>query len=166
MYKLSPFLNSTMLRNVYYSLIYSHIVYGIQVWGSAGKTEIDKILASTNPMFLKLEILKVNDIYALHLSKFIYTCLIQDTPVNFHDWFKLNCDSHSCDTRSNISDINNITKSNNLFIRSASTSFYGLRLIKVEGPKLWNAFPKSIRSITSIKPFIDKSKKLLVKKYI
>ena len=33
MYKLSPFLKSTMLRNVYYSLIYSHIVYGIQVWG-------------------------------------------------------------------------------------------------------------------------------------
>ena len=44
MYKLSPFLKSTMLINVYYSLIYSHIVYGIQVWGSAGKTEIDKIL--------------------------------------------------------------------------------------------------------------------------
>ena len=105
MYKLSPFLKSTMLRNVYYSFIYSHIVYGIQVWGSAGKTEIDKILvlqkrairlisnktkrpvtpgplASTNPMFLKLEILKVNDIFTLHLSKFIYKCLIQETPVN------------------------------------------------------------------------------------
>ena len=33
-----------MVRNVYYSLIYSHIVYAIQVWGPAGKTEIDKIL--------------------------------------------------------------------------------------------------------------------------
>ena len=147
--------------------------------GSAGKTEIDKILvlqkcairlisnkakrpvtpgplASTNPMFLKLEILKVNDIFTLHF----YKCLIQETPVNFHDWFKLNCDSHSYNTRSNISDINNITKSNNLFIRSARTSFYGLRLIKVEGPKIWNALPKSIRSITSIKPFYHKSKKL------
>ena len=189
MYKLSPFLKSTMLRNVYYSLIYSHIVYGIQVWGSAGKTEIDKILvlqkrairlisnkakrpvtpgplASTNPMFLKLEILKVNDIFTLHLSKFIYKCLIQETPVNFHDWFKLYCDSHSYNTRSNISDINNITKSNNLFIRSARTSFYGLRLIKVEGPKLWNALPKSIRSITSIQPFITNLKNYMVKKYI
>ena len=157
-----------MLRNVYYSLTYSHIVYGIQVRGSAGKTEIDKILvlqkhairlisnkatrpvtpgplASTNPVFLKLEILKVNDIFTLHLSKFIYKCLIQETSVNFHDWFKLNCDSHSYNTRFNISDINNITKSNNLFLRSATTSFYGLRLIKVEGPKLWNALPKSIK---------------------
>ena len=115
-------------------------------------------------MFLKFEILKVNDI--LHLSKFIYKCLIQETPVNLHDWFKLNCDSHSYNTKSNVSDINNITKSNNLFIRSARTSFYGLRLIKVEGPKLWNALPKSIRSITSIKPFITNLKNYMVKKYI
>ena len=73
-----------MLRNVYYSLIYSHII-AVQVWGSVGKTELDKILvlqkrairlisnkakrpvnpgplASTNPMFLNLEILKVNDV--------------------------------------------------------------------------------------------------------
>ena len=92
-------------------------------------------------MFLNLEILKVNDIFTLHISKFISKCLSQETPENFHDWFKLNCDSHSHNTRSNITDINNITKSNNLFIRSARTSFYGLRLIKVEGPKLWNAIP-------------------------
>ena len=43
MYKLRPFLNSTM-KNIYYSIIYSHIVYAFQVWGSAGKIETDKIL--------------------------------------------------------------------------------------------------------------------------
>ena len=77
-----------MLKNIYYSLVYSHIVYAIHVWGSAGKSELDKIfilqkrairlisnkakrpsipgpLASTNPMFYKLEILKINDIFTL-----------------------------------------------------------------------------------------------------
>ena len=44
MYKLSPFLNPTMLKNIYYSLNYSHIIYAIQVWGSAGKSETNKIL--------------------------------------------------------------------------------------------------------------------------
>ena len=44
MYKLRPFLNSTMMKNIYYSIIYSHIVYAIQVWGSAWKIETDKIL--------------------------------------------------------------------------------------------------------------------------
>ena len=101
--------------------------------------------------------------FTLHISKFIYKCLSQETPENFHDWFKLNCDSHSYNTRSNITDINNITKSNNLFIRSARTSFYGLRLIKIEGPKLRNEIPKSIRSKTSIKPFIKCLKNYMVK---
>ena len=32
------------MRNIYYSIIYSHIVYAIQVWGSVGKIETDKIL--------------------------------------------------------------------------------------------------------------------------
>ena len=100
MHKLSPFLKSTMLRNVYYSLIYSHIVYAVQVWGSADKTEIDKILvlqkrairlisnkakrpvnpgplASTNPMFLNLEILKVNNVFTLILFINVYPRKLQ-----------------------------------------------------------------------------------------
>ena len=35
MYKLRPFLPLNVLKNVYYSLVYSHIVYAIEVWGSA-----------------------------------------------------------------------------------------------------------------------------------
>ena len=128
MYKLSPFLNPIMLKNIYYSLVYSHIVYAIHVWGSAGKSELDKIfilqkrairlisnkakrpsipgpLASTNPMFYKLEILKINDIFTLQIAKFIYKSLIGDAPENFHEWFKLNCDSHSYNTRSNYTEL-------------------------------------------------------------
>ena len=44
MYKLRPYLPINVMKNVYYSLIYSHIVYAIEVWGSAFKTELDKIL--------------------------------------------------------------------------------------------------------------------------
>ena len=92
--------------------------------GSAGKSEIDKILilqkrairlisnkakrpiipgplASTNLMFYKLEILKIKDIFTLQIAKFIYKSLSVDTPENFHEWFKLNWDSHTYNTRSN-----------------------------------------------------------------
>ena len=31
MYKLRPYINPTMLKNIYYSLIYSHMIYAIQV---------------------------------------------------------------------------------------------------------------------------------------
>ena len=54
------------------------------------------------------------------------------TPDNFREWFKLNCVSHpSYNTKSNYIDINNIVKSNNIFILDTRTSFYGLRLIKI-----------------------------------
>ena len=40
MCNLSLYLNSTMLKNIYYSLNYSHSSYAVHIWGSAGKTEI------------------------------------------------------------------------------------------------------------------------------
>ena len=42
--KLKKILNQNMLINLYYSLIYSHIVYCIQAWGIAGETELNHIL--------------------------------------------------------------------------------------------------------------------------
>ena len=44
MYKLRRFLHLKVMRNVYYSLVYSHIIYGIEAWGSAFKTELENIL--------------------------------------------------------------------------------------------------------------------------
>ena len=35
MYKLQPFLPLNVMKNVYYSLVYSHIIYAIEIWGSA-----------------------------------------------------------------------------------------------------------------------------------
>ena len=43
MYKLRPFLHSKVMKYVYYSFIYSHTIYAIEAWGSACKTELDKI---------------------------------------------------------------------------------------------------------------------------
>ena len=44
MYKLRPFLPLKVMKNVNYGLIYSHIIYAIEAWRSACKTELDKIL--------------------------------------------------------------------------------------------------------------------------
>ena len=112
------------MKDVYYSLVYSHIVYGIEAWGSAFKTELDKILIlqkrvirlitfhniypnstghlrPTDPLFQKLKILKVHDIYRNQMAKFVYKSLHRLTPNNFHDWFHINSDLHSYRTRSN-----------------------------------------------------------------
>ena len=38
---------------------------------------------------------------------------------------------------------------NNLFVPFARTSNYGLKLLKVKGPKIWNSIPTGIRSTLS-----------------
>ena len=51
MYKLRPFLPLQTMKNVYYSLIHSHLVYGIEVWGSAYKTDTEQTTSSTKKSY-------------------------------------------------------------------------------------------------------------------
>ena len=105
MYKLRIFLPLSVMKSVYYSLIYSHIIYAIEVWGSTFKTEIDKILVlqkramrimtfkdqfpvnpgplcPSNPIFLNLGTMKVDDIFNYQICKFIFKSLNDLTPAH------------------------------------------------------------------------------------
>ena len=174
--KLRPFLNINNLKNIYYSLFYSHLLYSIQVWGSACFSEINKILVlqkrvlriityndtlpsvpgplyPTDSLFYKLEILKIQDVFQLQVSKFIFDCLYLNTPTNFHNCFLLNHNIHNYNTRSNFFAIEIGLNSNNLFIINARTTHYGLKLLKVSGPKIWNMIPNLIRNNQSVVSF-------------
>ena len=41
MYRIRPFVTPTILKNIYYSLVYPHLLYGILVWGSAFDTNLN-----------------------------------------------------------------------------------------------------------------------------
>ena len=83
LHKLTPFVNLKIMKNVYHALSYSHLVYGIQVWGSACDSHIGTIqvlqkrvvrlmsyadqfplipgpLPAFSPLFVKLGLLKLN----------------------------------------------------------------------------------------------------------
>ena len=165
MYKLRPFVSTKIMKNAYYSIIYPHLIYGIQVWGSAFKTEstnIDTIqkkavrmitfndsfnthgygLCHSLPLFQQLEFLKISDIYKLQISKFIHDCLNGHAPKQFNTWFTHNNEIHKHHTRSNVQIINeNVFNTTNLFIPFARTTNYGIKSIKVMGPKIWNEIP-------------------------
>ena len=49
-----------MLKNIYYSLLYSNLVYAIEVWGSACISEINKISVLQKR---SLRIITSNDIF-------------------------------------------------------------------------------------------------------
>ena len=63
-------------------------------------------------------------------------------------------------------DINNSTFTRTLFVPIARTTNYGLKLIKVQGPKIWNKLPTSLRvENLAFSTFIRKLKTHLLELY-
>ena len=115
-----------MTKCIYYSLVYSHLSYGIEVWGSASKSNLNKLnilqhkavriisgvqyfqvygqepgpLPSSEPLYKNLEILKLDDIFKLNIAKFVYSTLTFQSPINFHEWFSYDHEIHNHSTRS------------------------------------------------------------------
>ena len=188
MYKLRPFLPLKVMKNVYYSLIYSHILYAIEVWGSAFKTELNKVLIlqkgairlvnfndgfplipgplrPTDPIFIKLNFMKVEDIYKYQVFTFVFKSLNQTTPLQFHNWFKLNHEKHMHRTGSNFNTTDE-TIIKNLFIPSARTANYGFKQLRMISPRIWNALPSYLKNENSLYVFLKNLKLYLISRYL
>ena len=187
LYKIRPFINNKILKMLYYSLVYPHLNYVTEVWGSADPVHLNRIFilqkrivrmltlndarqndysfSSSNPLFLELEILKIQDLFKVKINKFIYRCLKKNTPINFHNWFIYTNLIHNYNTRSGYIDSNQLISTKNLFIPIARTSHYGLKKIKVHGPKIWNELPPDVRVITTFSLFKVNLNRHMVKNY-
>ena len=86
-------------------------------------------LRPSDPIFTKLNFLKVEDIFKFQVSKFVFKCLYGNTPLQFHNWFTLNYEKYGHRTRSNYNTNNGIFIKS-LFVPSARTTNYGLKTIK------------------------------------
>ena len=187
MYKIRPFVNSRIMKTLYYSLAYPHLLYAVEVWGSADYTVIERLLLlqkrivwlltysdvrhddfsfmSSDPLFFKEKILKIHDIFKMQLAKFVYNCVHKSCLLNFYSWFKLTIHLHRHSKRSEYIDIDNSISTNNLFIPTARTTHYGLKLIKVQGPKIWNLISPVIRTSKSLNIFIKLLKNIMIDSY-
>ena len=65
------------------------------------------------------------------------------TPVNFHNWYQLTSQMNKYNIRSKFVNIENAVATRTLFIPTARTSNYGLKLLKVLGPRIWNSLPST-----------------------
>ena len=186
LYKIRPFVDIKIMKTLYYSL-YPHLLYAIEVWGSAGTSDINSLLVlqkkiirllsnsdtrhsdysfpPSNPLFFKEQLLKVPDIFKMRIANVIYNCLNKTSPVNFQLWFRLTIQVHNHNTRSQYINLDKSIYTNNLFIPTARTSYYGLKLIKVQGPKIWNEIPPIIRNSISSNIYIKKYKQILLQSY-
>ena len=187
LYKIRPFVNMKTLRTLYYSLAYPHLIYAIEIWGSADNIHLNRLLIlqnrivrlitssdkrledfslpSTDPLFYKLEIHKIHDIFKLKLSKFVFNCLNKTNPIQFHTWYLLTSQVHRYSTRSKFIDIDNIISTRTLFIPTARTTYYGLKSLKVKGTKIWNELPATLRTCDSFYSFNKEIKRILIDSY-
>jgi hypothetical protein len=99
LHRLKHQLPESILLQLYNSLILSHISYSISVWGNLNQSDKNRILilqkkalrsisnsrynCHTNPLFIKYNLLKFEDIYKSSCGK-LYYCHKKDMLPNFH----------------------------------------------------------------------------------
>ena len=111
-----------------------------------------------------LETVKVSGIYKYQVSKLIFKYINKTAPVNFHNWFRLNYERHSYSTRSNVN-VNDGIKIKTICISAVRITNYGLKQLKVNGPRIWNALPTNIKNITYLNVFLKKLKIHYISEY-
>ena len=99
LYRLKRFLPKQALHTIYNALFQPHLNFGILLWGKNSSTIFklqkrairaitnSKYNAHTDPLFKKLRILKIHDIYTINLYKFYYRLRHRDLPPYFYDIF-------------------------------------------------------------------------------
>ena len=101
---------------LYYSLVYSYLQYFILVWSSTYPTYLRRLVllqngiviviskkgfdALTDPLFKNLMILKLEDIYSLHLGKFMFSVKNNSVPSSFSSSILRTNQVHGYNTRS------------------------------------------------------------------
>ena len=148
--KIARFLNRNTLLQLYHSLVMSHIRYGIVVWHHSHIAIRKKIQACANkflrvifflkpresvrPIMKEHNILSVNQIFHLEVSKIMQKHSLKSIPAPFLKIFQARTRTSSTSTRSGTS-----------VIPAPSSTLKCAQSIRCIGPKIWNNVPKEIR---------------------
>ena len=180
LYKLRPFVTTKILTSVYYAIIYPFLLYGITVWGVASKTLLTSIhilqkkfvrmatfndaypivpgpLYHTPPLFLKLKLLTIFDIFNLQLGKLVYDSINNIGPTQNIIQFSLVSEIHNHCTR--------YADQDHFYNRQVRTTRFGLKSLKIMGGKLWKSIPNSVKNSPTKKSFSTSLNRTLLNYY-
>jgi hypothetical protein len=92
------------MRTLYFTLIHPHITYGILAWGNASKSVLNRTIilqkravrlinratynSHTEPLFIHVKILKLNDQYEYEVALFMYDYVTNKLPISFHNVYR------------------------------------------------------------------------------
>ena len=110
--------------------------------------------AHTDPLFKKLNLLKINDMINLEILKFVHKFIYGKLPKSLMLTYKLNSETHTHNTRSK-----NYPKQPNAKFALLRNSFVG------KGPSLWQNMENNLKEIVPLKGFTKKLKHNLIELY-
>ena len=164
--KARKLLELNTLLTLYYSMIYPYLTYCIEVWGNSGKTYLmslfklqKKVLrimtcsgyyAESDPLFKKLNILKLTQIYTTSVAVLMFKYVKGMLPPIFNDLFIRTSDVATRVTRN----------SNKLVVPLCRTELYK-KSIKYQGPSIWNRYENFINHQCSLHAFKKQMKRYL-----
>ena len=156
---------------MYYSFVYSHLIYGIIAWDTAHRNKLHEIELKVNDtvriitrsrkfsqvtnFYKKLNFLKLSDIYKLEHSKFMHKLLHNKLPSILKTKFIKVVNIHYHETK--------IRNQLNYFLLRVNTSVCQHKLDCRE-VKLWNEIKDELKTI-SLYLFKKQFKKLLLNNY-
>ncbi len=142
-------LSTQNLKQLYYSIIHSHLTYAIILWGNAFKYKLKRIEVAQNKairnicnasynahttiLYKKLNIPKFHDLHSIQLGKMMYEYSKLNLPTPLSDLFTQNRDIHNHNTRHR-NDPHILTRT-----YTASKTFLH------KGPKLWSELPAELK---------------------
>ena len=149
-----------ILKQIYYSLIYSLLNYNICSYGGTYDIHLNRLfllqkravrlicnesfLAHTDPLFSRTGILKVHDIYRLNVALYMFEA-------RHSGIFDRN---HQYATRS----YQDLVPFNNRLTVTGNS-------LRVNGPIIWNTIPQEIRNLPTLSIFKKRYKKHLLSTY-
>ena len=152
-----------VMKTIYMSLIYSYVNYCNLIWGAAAYGIIKPIfllqkkairiltnstyLAHTEPLFKKLKLLTVYQVYDLNCAQFIYKCIKCNMFSEYRERIHINTDIHDHNTRRKTFRVNTRAR---LDICKYSCLHYGIHI--------WNILNSELKSFNSLGYFKKKLK--------
>ena len=115
-------------------------------------------LTHTPPLFHKLKILTIYEIFKLQLGLLVFESINNIGPSNNLIKFTRVSEIYNHETR--------YAYHGNFYINSVRTIRYGLKGLKIEGAKLWATIPNDIKKSQTKKAFKSCFKKHMIKSYV
>ena len=157
-YNIRNIVPTNLKRQLYFSLVFSHIQYDIEIYGTCRNNLLNKVQTlqnkllkvlykhpyrtDTNYLHRELNILKVKGIRKLNILKFVYESINKTSIKQFHKHYTFHRNIHNRNSR----------QDKRLYPTVFKTK-YGESTLHYVGTKLWNSLENNIKTCSSLYTF-------------